>query len=199
MTRNENYERNILKWFVESTSEERLLGLQWYPKALQYARNISKVTGVPVNKVAGVISALSPQNKWSQNLKDARNICVCHANLTPYDTFKYSTFSKNVDKAILILTTDLDPCEILNKSGRSFKTLNFYKNIMGIDDKTSVTIDRHAINIATGIIEAGAKRIKISEYREVSNAYSLVAEAVNMLPKTLQAITWLTYKRIINR
>jgi hypothetical protein len=81
------------------------------------------------------------------------------------------------------------------------KTFAFAKCIEEANDENSdaVVIDRHAIKIAYG--QMSAKPIIITEfrYREASKAYRLVAERNGLTAHQVQAITWVAYKRIVNR
>jgi hypothetical protein len=89
-----------------------------------------------------------------------------------------------------------------NLSKTILKVLNgpkisaFFDNIMGGD---SVTIDGHARNIAYGEriqLKSDKANIGVKEYRTLAQAYRDVAENLNIKACDLQAITWVTWRRV---
>lgn len=196
---NYNYERNVLLYFTKATKDEKLTGFNWYNDALNEVMKIADLCNIHPNIVGGVMAALSPSNKWERNVKDTMNLCYAYSTGKPRDAYRYCTYPAHVDKAIQILDESVSPSDALYGTGRYLKTLNFYRNIMGIDDKTAVTIDRHTINIARGTNVTHKSHITKKEYQEVSNAYVLTAKAIGLYPKQLQAVTWTTYKRLTKR
>jgi hypothetical protein len=46
---------------------------QWYYVVNQYCQDLSTIYNVPLIKIAAILSALSPQNVFSQNLIDLEN------------------------------------------------------------------------------------------------------------------------------
>jgi len=63
--------KNLDKWFNLATKEEIKEGLQWYKKANDICKDIAENFKTLEIIGATVISALSPRNKWEQNIKDA--------------------------------------------------------------------------------------------------------------------------------
>ena len=61
---------NILAVFFKSNDLEILQGAQWYFNAQSAALIMSERYRVSLEICAGVISALSPNNKWERNLID---------------------------------------------------------------------------------------------------------------------------------
>ena len=54
--------------------------------------------------VVGVLSALSPNNKWERNvIDDTENMCVAYKSDIPLDDVKVCTYNANKQKAIKIL------------------------------------------------------------------------------------------------
>ena len=67
---------NNLDHFFNIASDKQILaGQNWYKNANLKANKIAKKYDLDIYKVAQVISALSPRNKWEQNLKDADKVC----------------------------------------------------------------------------------------------------------------------------
>ena len=71
--------REIVAKFTLATSQEVQLGCDWYRSAFQIADRISDKYGLPTETVAGVIAALSPNNRWERNIIDAEAIIKCWA------------------------------------------------------------------------------------------------------------------------
>ena len=69
--------REIVAKFTLATSQEVQLGCDWYPSALKIAARIGEKYDLSAQTVAGVIAALSPNNRWERNIIDAENIIKC--------------------------------------------------------------------------------------------------------------------------
>ena len=71
--------REIVAKFTLATSQEVQLGCDWYPSALAIAGRIACKYGLRTEVAAGVIAALSPNNRWERNIVDAEAIIKCWA------------------------------------------------------------------------------------------------------------------------
>ena len=67
---------------------------------------IANQYGLNVETVAGVVSALSPNNKWDINIIDAENLI--RAYLFEIEYPKVCTFGTQRDKAIMMLENNYD-------------------------------------------------------------------------------------------
>lgn len=127
-------EANMDKYYALATKEDIESGLAWYENAYFICKNLASKYNTELNVVASIISALSPRNKWPQNIKDAETVLrAIHAGQAPED-FKVCTFNRNKLKAYLI---GKKQTAITNKS---LKTFSFVNNIANLDDQY-VTID----------------------------------------------------------
>jgi hypothetical protein len=191
--------RNILKIYRQATPQDHDTGLAWYAKARDAAVSLSVQHDVPLRVVVGVIAALSPNNKWERNVKDAGVMIAAFLGGEPVEVCKTSTYTKMRDKAWSILAAvpenDNEVISILNGQ----KIVSFFCNIMGHD--SVVTIDGHAYNIAQG------KRVGLTDdatsmskgvYKDMQEAYARAAKRVGLKVYELQAITWVAWKRIHN-
>ena len=110
-------------------------------------QKIAKKYDLDIYKVAQVISALSPRNKWEQNLKDADKVCEAFAlGLHPTD-IKVCTFHSNKFKAFNILASNT---QITNNS---LKTFNFVNNIAYLNN-----------DFLTGMLLGGISSILINPF-----------------------------------
>jgi hypothetical protein len=179
-------------------------GIEWYARAHKLGvRFIHAYDGLSLGQAVGVIAALSPNNKWERNCIDAEAmIKAWHYGADPL-TVKVCTFNKNKAKAAAILNLD-DPSSvniaaILN--GR--KVVAFFRSIMG--DKEAVCVDGHAYAIWLGerIPTTQTPSIGVALYADIARAYQLVAKrsydlcGVTLSATQVQAVTWVTYRRLL--
>ena len=193
-----NYVRNILKTYRIATVSDVADGVEWYDRAKRMAAWIAKETGIPETTVIGVMAALSPNNRWERNCKDALTMCQAWINGDTTDDFKVSCYNTMKQKAWSILEDDLTTDEDILTRLNGQKIRSFYSNIRGLDE---VTIDGHALNIARGKREgltSDKTNMGKKQYRELQAAYVTAAKRVKVKPHELQAITWTTWKRIHN-
>jgi hypothetical protein len=189
---------NILAVFFAASHDEIIKGARWYPDALSFCCAVSSTTGLPISTVAGVTAALSPNNKWERNQRDAESLCRAFAAGTINDAaaLKVSTFNKNKNKALKILAGE-SPLEILG----GLKVRAFYGCIMGDD---AVCVDGHAYAIWLGQYVPTTKTPSISPklYQSISEAYRQAAVTINGVTgdnytaAQIQAITWTVWQRI---
>jgi hypothetical protein len=165
---------------------------------------LSEAYDLSLGQCVGVIAALSPNNKWSRNCIDAEAmIKAWHYGVDP-TTVKVCTFNPNKAKAAEILTlqdpSSVNIAAILN--GR--KVSAFFLSIMG--DPNAVCVDGHAYAIWIGerLPVNQTPKLGIGLYNDISRAYVLVAKRSEQLcgekltPTQIQAVTWVTYRRIFN-
>lgn len=189
------YVRNILKVYRRATQDDTANGIEWYDRAKREAETIAFQYGLPVRTVVGVMAALSPNNKWLRNVKDAHTMCKAWVEGDCLSDFKVSCYNTMKDKAWSILVDELDDdTDILTRLNGQ-KIRSFYSNIIGLDE---VTIDGHALNIALGKRQGltdDKTNMGKKQYRELQAAYLRAAHRVKVKPHVLQAITWTTWRR----
>jgi hypothetical protein len=191
-----------------ATQGDILAGIEWYARALKFARMLVQAyDGLTLVQAVGVIAALSPNNKWTRNCTDAEAmIKAWHYGADPF-TVKVCTFNPNKAKAAAILALsdaetqgDADViAEILN--GR--KVTAFYRSILG--DPNAVCVDGHAYAVWIGerIPTSQTPSIGVKLYADIARAYQLVAKrsfnlcGVTLSATQVQAVTWVTYRRLL--
>lgn len=184
--------RNILNIYNQATSEEIQNGLNWYAEANAFADDLSSYFGIDAQKCAAIIAATSPMKFWQQNKQ-----CAFEFFNSGYKTAKHTKVF--YQKCLQILEAKNED-EILNiLKGEKIK--NFYLNIHRFYDENHCTIDRHAIRIYRGLKTNKEKVQDLSlskrEYDKIKKSYIRTAKKLNLLPLQLQAITWVTFKRIV--
>lgn len=177
-------------WYNESTSDERNMGTNWYNEAREYSMSLSSEFELPQLICAGVISALSPNNRWPRNKIDAHIVLTAVKNNISFEDVKVCTYNRNKIKAFKIAKGDM---QILEESP---KTYSFAHNISGLDtDK--VTIDKwhlRAIQTSSMTRKNCVDTITHKQYRELEVDCQKVAAKHNIKPSAFQAIVWLTIK-----
>jgi len=189
---------NIVSIYEQASKRDRLDGLRWYNTARKQARALSAKHGVPLRIVVGVLAALSPNNKWARNVKDADTLIGAFLNGEQEETVKVATYSAMRAKAWRVLSekprTHAGVMQILNGQ----KIVSFFSNIVGLDN---ITVDGHArniyyhekINLTDNRTSIGKK-----EYAKIQAAYVKAAYKLNVKPYELQAITWVVWRRLHN-
>ena len=189
------YVRNILKVYRRSTIDDIADGVEWYARAQRMAQSISAATGLHIHTVIGVMAALSPNNKWEINVRNAYEMCTNYIDGGEIDDIKVSTYHTMKRKAWSILDDKLtDDDDILTRLNGQ-KIRSFYSNIRGLNE---VTIDGHAFNIAQNVrhnLTDDKTNIGKKLYRELQDSYVRAAKRVDVAPHELQAITWTTWRR----
>lgn len=184
--------KNLDFFFNIATKQDIKNGLSWYKDANKQAINIAKKYNLDVYKVSQVISALSPRNKWKQNIKDADKVCEAFVlGLHPVD-IKVCTFHTNKFKAFNILANNV------NITNNSLKTFNFVNNIAYLNNDF-LTIDiwhlrgcfKDKINIKNASIGKTA-------YQQIKSLTIKKASKLNLNGFELQAIIWITTQKYFN-
>ena len=201
--------REIVARFTLATTQEVQLGCDWYPSALKIAIRIATKYGLRVETVAGVIAALSPSNKWERNVYDAEALIkVWRAGATrdevlhpKYPIIKVCTYLLQKTKAWDILTTSDPVVDIL----KGVKTIEFFNCITNpaLDD---VCIDGHAYSVWLGQrvtlkdVPNLSGKIRHTIKQDYRDATTFINEELDehYSPADIQAITWVTHKRIHN-
>ena len=198
--------REIVAKFTLATSQEVQLGVDWYPSALDIANRIAVKYGVSAETAAGVIAALSPNNRWERNIVDAENIIKCWAaggTRSDLLAVKVCTYGKMKEKAIDILTT---PIGVNIKETLKGKKIVEFFNCITNPLLNDVCIDGHAYSVWFGqrltMKEVPAIGVKLrsqikTDYRDAT-AFINEELSEHFTPADIQAITWVTHKRIHN-
>ena len=191
-------QRHIQAVFDLASVSDVVEGQDWYDTARDAATKLSERYGVDVTTACGVIAALSPRNKWDRNLIDAENLINVYVSsgVEACESIKVCTFGSNKNKALRILDAipTLDMVENI-LSGPKLK--EFFRCIIGQED---VCIDGHAFSIWSGkrITLKNVPSIGVKLRRQIKADYIEVAKKNDIPPYELQAITWVTHRRLHN-
>ena len=190
-------QKNIQAVLDLSSASDVAEGLAWYRTAHTAAIELSSRYSINVSTACGVIAALSPRNKWTRNLLDAENLInvFCTAGADACNEVKVCTFGKNKSKAIAVLTRDTANLDDIESILSGPKLKEFFRCIIGQDD---VCIDGHAYSIWFGdrITLNKVPSIGVKLRRSIKQDYLAVADANNLTGYEVQAITWVTWRRL---
>lgn len=194
---------NIKATYAQSTIEERDDGWTWYDRANAAARTLAETHNVPLYCAAGVIAALSPNNRWERNLRDAETLIRAYLNGDHIESVSVATYHKMREKAWSVMDYGTSHAEHDTGTDAVARILNgqkirsFFAGIMGCRDEC--TIDGHARNIAYNerLSLTGSKfTIGKREYAALQMAYAQAGRDLGIPAYVLQAITWVTWRRV---
>lgn len=189
---------NIKAVYQLASATERADGSSWYPVAHCVALELADRYRITECQAIGVIAALSPRNRWERNVHDAEALISAYVAAGPAQAMltKVCTFTSNKAKAVKILQT-VDPTSDEVRAILSGPKLKeFYSCILG--SREEICVDGHAYCIwnggRTGLKDVPAIGVKLR--REIKADYAEAAEALDVAPSALQAITWVAWRRI---
>jgi len=193
----EELANNIVSVYNRSTPDEVREGKYWYSVAQQECLTIANQYSLPLHTVSGVTAALSPTNRWETNVQNSAEMCKIFVSGGDVTETRPSTYRTMRDKAWGILS-DMLPHDAVASRLNGRKISAFHQCIMGED---AVCIDGHAWCIAMDDRRPmqSVPSIGKQDYKLLCDAYRIAAARVG-LPKgyQMQAITWVTWRRIHN-
>lgn len=176
-----NNKNKIISETLEKASKSTLRNASsWYTVIHRHCKVLSEVYNIPYWKVAGIISALSPNNKFKRNLFDAENLIKYGASV------KVCTYNENKEKALKILEAKNVNEVYAVFTGR--KTLSFFDNIVN-PRSNKVTVDIWMIRVFGLEGSLTPKR-----YGEIELAIQDYAAKINVRPMELQAMLWVAQR-----
>ena len=185
--------KNLDYFFNLATPAEIKQGRQWYKLANQYCIDVAKEYKTTPLIVASVVSALSPRNRWQQNLKDTIKVFQAIKNGKSPEDIKVCTFHKNKFKAFELAKGNIYISE------QSPKTYNFVRNIAHLDP-TSLTIDiwhiRACLKQFKNISNAQIGKLA---YKQIKALTIKKAEKLGLKGFEYQAVLWLSVQNNINK
>ena len=190
-----SYYSNIIKVYKQATETEIQKGLIWYEEACEAAQIIADKHCLPLRVCIGVIAALSPTNNWDMNVRNADKMCRIFVEGGYVEETKPSTYPKMRDKAWYLLQSmphDMDGVLFILKGP---KISNFAAGISGED---VCVIDGHAWCITNNDrrtmqeVPNIGKKLRL----ELQAAYRKAGKKYGIKAYQMQAITWLTWRRL---
>ena len=157
----------------------KLNNINWYSEVNYWCNLVSLEYNVPIYKICGILSALSPRNKFDRNLTDTLSI------ITQGEKAKVSTFGNNKAKALRIL--DADNIGDVMREFKGLKTKKFFLNLYKVYD-SNVTVDVWMIRYYKHMIKT--KSLTNKGYLEIEQQIQKDAAKLNVYPNQYQAHLW---------
>jgi hypothetical protein len=187
---------NIVKAYNKASLASHSEGQQWYQDAYNIAKQISAMLDSDDIRIgAGILSALSPQMEWGDNVTEA--IKLATTGKAPRQT------RANEDKAILIASGH-KPEDILGGE----KVVAFYHAIVNptgnyckdCGKEIVPVIDRHAQQIYRGAKIVTRKDLSRSfgnkkVMHRIQRAYVKAGKVLGIHPNIVQAVTWIQHRK----
>lgn len=207
---------NILAVYNAATAYELKEGADWYNEAWGFCLNLGWQVAAHLDQLtreiedrhwsrfaAAVVAVMSPQKEWRVNkaLADAAIQQVIRGEKV---TGHYDGQCRKVEKLFRYFLINRgtanrldDVLNIISKSDAQ-KTRCFYMNITG--NHLVVTVDGHAASV----VENGLQRVSITDtkqpsgkkYEQYAAAYIIAAREAGVTPAEMQAVVWVTYRRM---
>jgi len=168
MTKNEYYE-NFMALCLEANFGQIEQASVWYMEAEKVAHKVAENLGTSLEVGASVVSAFSPRERWTSNVSKAIAFSLGET---------VTGLSNNLRMANASLELGYDALK-----GR--KTNAFARAIAG--DENAVVIDIWMLRAAGAKVDSPNK----TQYTEMSEAVTKVAERFQMTPRTAQALIWI--------
>ena len=180
---------NLDNYFALATDSDIDNGIAWYKQAHYICKDLAKQYNTSLETVASIISALSPRNRWPQNIKDTITVLdAIHVGLSP-EEIKVCTFHRNKHKAFLLGRG------LTNITNKSLKTFSFVNNIAKLDNNY-ITVDVWHLRACFG------KTIKSTPSRKAYDQIRLLtiekAKQKGLNGYEYQAIVWNAVKNNFN-
>lgn len=171
--------------FHQATTGQRINGMNWYYKAYVHAKDIAARNHMSTKNVIGIISALSPNNKWERNLIDAESFIQ-----RPLLDTKVCTFGNNRIKAQNIYGS-LGTTQIRSHLGGR-KTKSFFDNILsaGRVEKPYHEFTNEPVTVDLWMYRAAELQDATKNYGVIELAVQNIARRNKMRPSQVQAIIW---------
>jgi hypothetical protein len=152
---------------------------------------------LPLHVVVGVIAALSPTNRWERNIVDADNMCNVFTSGGYEEDCTVCTYKTMRAKAWSILQDMPEDGWHVEAKLKGPKISDFFWCIMGFD---TCVIDGHAWCIANADRRTMQEVPNIGKKlrEELQRAYIHAGHAWGLTAYEMQAITWVTWKRVHN-
>ena len=181
--------RNIVKCYDTASVDSYREGIRWYHDANLLAHTVGKLAGYEEPRVAtivgaGIISALSPQVAWNQNVQWAIQLVTQGIQ---------KTTTNNHGKGLRILNGE-HPMSVLG--GR--KVLAFYKAIIAPQGSGEPVIDRHAIAVYMGRKVSERELLMVQNDKvmdRIQKAYKKASHELEVYHHRVQAVTWSEWRK----
>lgn len=198
---------NLFWCWEQAIEPDKSEALMSYFRYNALIRSIAERYDETIEIAAAIFSALSPNNDYHGNLRDLETVLVAERSKLPFNQWTVATYGQNKLKAWKLASREIHPHE----SFTALKTLNFWRNITHPSDPVPVTIDGHMFwcwkGVAGGVkgdrksntVKLPGAKVTPKVYHEIAGEVRGLARALGLIPNQLQAVLWITWKRLHRR
>lgn len=200
---------DLFRTYEKSIPAERGEAIASYERYNLICSTIAQRYGYPLDVACAVFSALSPNNEYHGNIRDLESVLAAARAGKGLDDFTVAAYGHNKRKA-----WDIIGGKPISESIVALKTWNFFNNVHNPTDPGFVTVDGHmywcwrgkagtvkglrgSARTSSGL--QGTPSLGKRLYGEISGDITGLALALGLVPCQLQAILWITWKRIHKR
>ena len=179
--------QNIVQAYNKASAESFFEGREWYTDANSIAEQVSTLLGTEDIRVgAGILSALSPQIAWGENVAEALK----------FTSLGYSTMQTQANNAkAQKIQEGQDPETVLGGA----KVTSFYHAILEPTGLYKPVVDRHAIAVYYGKPvsrrDLGRAMSNPRVIRRIQSAYVRASRIVRQHYNVVQATTWVQHRK----
>lgn len=186
--------QNLIKVFEKADRADIKIAEEAWFKMNRLCSEIASKHGFSKRVGAAVFAALSPNNDYHGNLRDADRLLEAAKAQVGIDGFKVSTYGNNKRKAWRIAHGE-DPLDLIVFP----KTRSFFLNIYDPHDPWPVTVDGHIYNAWRGeriSLKGAAQKGNHRLYEEVANDVRALGAQKGLIPNVVQGIIWYSWRRM---
>lgn len=130
---------NLIDLYEQAAPEEVREAVDSYPRYHRLLAKLAARWGTSIEIACGVFSALSPNNDYLGNLRDAATVLQAAAQGIGPDAYSVATYGQNKRKAHDIAMRVKTPADAITAK----KTRAFYLNCLHPETGDAVTVDGH--------------------------------------------------------
>ena len=196
--------RNIIACRRRAKPQDVAAGIAWYAEAYEECRQLPAENMTYAFTLWSAVVAAQPNNRWSTNVTNARDLIHAFVNNADMDSVSVCTYGNMKAQGMEHIPCENCQCVDIMCEGdtklNGRKIVCFYENIMGED---TCTIDGHARNIAYNErvnLTDNKTNIGVKEYANLQEAYRQAAKRCTVNGRKfkayeLQAVTWVTWRK----
>lgn len=198
---------NLLDLYEQAAPEEVKDAVDSYPRYHRLLAKLAARWGTSIEIACGVFSALSPNNDYLGNLRDAATVLQAAAQGIGPDAYSVATYGQNKRKAHDIAMRVKTPADAITAK----KTRAFYLNCLHPETGDAVTVDGHMFFCwqgHRGRVTARRKQkpgqglpvanVSSRLYEEIADGIRLLARIKGVTPCQAQAVLWQQYRKTHN-
>jgi hypothetical protein len=150
-----------------------------------------------------VVSAISPNNVWRNNVDQARAILMAvgdEVDSTPISTYDGGRKAREILRGVREprVGKSTERQRVAFTWAKAPKTAAFFVLLLDPTDPEAVVVDGHAFNITRNERAPidSVPQLAGRRYTQAANAYRDAARILGTTPSAVQATTWLAWRRI---